>query len=89
LGDIEGNSGIVTIVASLDASVAPSASIADKSTTAALVVTLLNHIRLLDRLMDEARIEKIVKIKKSLADGTYRVDAAEVASKIIGLLQEP
>jgi anti-sigma28 factor (negative regulator of flagellin synthesis) len=39
--------------------------------------------------MDEARMQKIAKIKKAMADGTYNVSAAEVARKIIDHMQEP
>jgi flagellar biosynthesis anti-sigma factor FlgM len=43
----------------------------------------------LDKSTDEARREKIEKIKKALADGTYHVSAAEVARKIIDSMREP
>jgi anti-sigma28 factor (negative regulator of flagellin synthesis) len=39
--------------------------------------------------MNEARLNKIEKIKKALADGTYHVSAAEVARKIIDNMREP
>jgi anti-sigma28 factor (negative regulator of flagellin synthesis) len=39
--------------------------------------------------MDEARLNKIEKIKKALADGTYHISAAEVARKIVDTMQEP
>lgn len=53
------------------------------------VQALLDHIRALDKTMDEARTEKIANIKKALADGTYHVSAAEVASKIVDAMREP
>ena len=39
--------------------------------------------------MDQARVEKLLKIKKALADGTYHVSAAEVARKIIDHMKDP
>jgi anti-sigma28 factor (negative regulator of flagellin synthesis) len=89
LGGFEDNRGTLPLVASPDAPVASVSSIADKSTIATLIVSLLDQIRSLDKVMDEARIEKIAKIKKALADGTYHVSAAEVATKIIDLMKEP
>jgi hypothetical protein len=53
------------------------------------VHALLDHIRALDKPMDEARVNKIENIKKALADGTYHVSAAEVARKIIDSMREP
>jgi anti-sigma28 factor (negative regulator of flagellin synthesis) len=61
----------------------------DEPTLAARILSLLDHIRALDRSMDQARVEKLLKIKKALADGTYHVSAAEVARKIIDHMQEP
>jgi flagellar biosynthesis anti-sigma factor FlgM len=61
----------------------------DKDTLAAKIQSLLDHIRALDKSMDGARVEKIAKIKKALADGTYHVSAADVARKIIDHMQEP
>jgi flagellar biosynthesis anti-sigma factor FlgM len=58
-------------------------------TLAARVLALLDHIRALDKSMDQARTEKIENIKKALADGTYHVSAAEVARKILDDMQEP
>jgi flagellar biosynthesis anti-sigma factor FlgM len=55
----------------------------------AKVQALLDHIRALDQSMDEARLTKVEKIKKALADGTYHVSAAEVARKIIDCMREP
>lgn len=56
---------------------------------AAKMLALLDRIRALDRSMDEARMQKIAKLKKAIADGTYNVSAAEVAQKIIDQLDEP
>jgi flagellar biosynthesis anti-sigma factor FlgM len=50
---------------------------------------LLDHIRALDKSVDDARTERIENIKKALADGTYHVSAAKVARKIIDTMQEP
>jgi flagellar biosynthesis anti-sigma factor FlgM len=55
----------------------------------ARIKALLDHIRALDQSMDEGRVNKIEKIKKALADGTYHVSAAEVARKIIDNMREP
>jgi flagellar biosynthesis anti-sigma factor FlgM len=62
---------------------------AEEPTLTAKVQALLDHIRALDQSMDEARLNKIEKIKKALADGTYHVSAAEVARKIIDNMREP
>jgi hypothetical protein len=61
----------------------------EELTPTARVQALLNHIRALDQSMNEARLNKIEKIKKALADGTYHVSAAEVARKIIDNMREP
>jgi anti-sigma28 factor (negative regulator of flagellin synthesis) len=61
----------------------------DEQSLAAKIQSLLDHIRALDKTMDQARVEKLLKIKKALADGTYHVSAAEVARKIIDHMQEP
>jgi anti-sigma28 factor (negative regulator of flagellin synthesis) len=53
------------------------------------VQALLDHIRALDKTMDDARTEKLTNIKKALADGTYHVSAAEVARKIVDAMREP
>lgn len=53
------------------------------------ILALLDHIRTLDKSMDEARVKKLANIKKALADGTYHVSAAEVARKLIDQLREP
>ncbi len=39
--------------------------------------------------IDEARREKIEKLKKAVADGTYSVSAEEVARKLIEHMLEP
>ena len=39
--------------------------------------------------IDEARREKIEKLKKAVADGTYSVSAEEVARKLIEHMTEP
>jgi flagellar biosynthesis anti-sigma factor FlgM len=62
---------------------------AEEPTLTAKVQALLDHIRALDQSMDEARLNKIEKIKKALADGSYHVSAAEVARKIIDNMREP
>jgi flagellar biosynthesis anti-sigma factor FlgM len=69
------------------ASRAPSSQ--GEPTLTAQVQALLDHIRALDKSMDEARVNKIENIKKALADGTYHVSAAEVARKIIDSMREP
>jgi flagellar biosynthesis anti-sigma factor FlgM len=56
---------------------------------AAKIQGLLDHIRALDKSIDEARKKKIANIKKALADGTYDVSAAEVAHKLIDQMREP
>jgi flagellar biosynthesis anti-sigma factor FlgM len=61
----------------------------DERALAAKIQSLLDHIRALDKSMDQARVEKIAKIKKALADGTYHVSAAEVARTILDNMQEP
>jgi anti-sigma28 factor (negative regulator of flagellin synthesis) len=58
-------------------------------TLAVKLQDLLERIRGLDKSMDAARLEKIAKIKKALADGTYHVSAADVAWKIIDQMREP
>jgi flagellar biosynthesis anti-sigma factor FlgM len=61
----------------------------EEPTLAAKVQAPLDHIRALDKSMDDERTEKIANIKKALTDGTYHVSAAEVARKIIDTMQEP
>ena len=39
--------------------------------------------------IDEARREKIEKLEKAVADGTYSVSAEEVAGKLIEHMREP
>jgi anti-sigma28 factor (negative regulator of flagellin synthesis) len=62
---------------------------AEEPILTAKIHALLDCIRGLDQSMDEASLNKIEKIKKALADGTYHVSAAEVARKIIDTMQEP
>lgn len=62
---------------------------ARKPTKSEKILALLDHIRTLDKSMDEARVKKIANIKKALADGTYHVSASEVARKLIDQLREP
>jgi anti-sigma28 factor (negative regulator of flagellin synthesis) len=61
----------------------------EELTPTARIKALLDHIRALDQSMGGARLNKIEKIKKALADGTYHVSAAEVARKIIDNMREP
>jgi flagellar biosynthesis anti-sigma factor FlgM len=61
----------------------------EESTRTARIQALLDHIRALDKSMDEARRSKIENIKKALADGTYHVSAADIARKILDHMQEP
>jgi len=42
-----------------------------------------------ESVIDEARREKIEKLKKAVADGTYNVSAEEVALKLIDHMLEP
>jgi anti-sigma28 factor (negative regulator of flagellin synthesis) len=42
-----------------------------------------------DNAIDHLRLEKIEKIKKAIADGTYRVSAEEVARKVMEHMLEP
>jgi flagellar biosynthesis anti-sigma factor FlgM len=60
-----------------------------EETPTATMQALLDHIRALDKSVDDARTERIENIKKALADGTYHVSAAKVARKIIDTMQEP
>jgi hypothetical protein len=60
----------------------------EEPTPMARIQALLDHIRALDKSMDKARRNKIETIKKALADGTYHVSPAEVASKILENMQE-
>ena len=39
--------------------------------------------------IDDARREKVAKLKKAVADGTYNVSAEEVADKLIEHMLEP
>ena len=55
------------------ASRAPSSP--EEPTLTAQVQALLDHIRALDKSMDDARVNKLASIKKALADGTYHVSA--------------
>ena len=61
----------------------------DEPSAAAKMQVLLDHIRALDKSIDEARMKKIANIEKALADGTYHVSAAEVARKLIDQMREP
>jgi anti-sigma28 factor (negative regulator of flagellin synthesis) len=61
----------------------------DEPTIAAKIQVLLDHIRALDKSIDEARMKKIANIEKALADGTYHVSAAEIARKLIDQMREP
>jgi anti-sigma28 factor (negative regulator of flagellin synthesis) len=71
----------------IPASRAPSSP--EEPTPTARIQALLDHIRALDKPMDEARSNKIENIKKALADGTYHISAAEVARKILDSMREP
>jgi flagellar biosynthesis anti-sigma factor FlgM len=42
-----------------------------------------------DSAVDAERLEKINKLKKAIADGTYNVSAEEVARKLIEHMREP
>jgi anti-sigma28 factor (negative regulator of flagellin synthesis) len=42
-----------------------------------------------DSAIDAERLEKINKLKKAIADGTYNVSAEEVARKLIEHMREP
>lgn len=66
-----------------------SSSPPDAQTLADKIQALLEHIRGLDKSMDQARVQKLMKIKKAVADGTYHVSAVEVARHLIDHMQEP
>ena len=53
------------------------------------ILALLDQIRAMDKTMDEARAAKIANIRKAISEGTYRVNAAEVARRIIDQIDEP
>jgi anti-sigma28 factor (negative regulator of flagellin synthesis) len=61
----------------------------EEPTPTARIQALLDHIRALDKSMDEARFNKIENLRKALADGTYHVSAAKVARKILDSMREP
>jgi flagellar biosynthesis anti-sigma factor FlgM len=61
----------------------------EETTHSAKIQALLDRILALDKPMDKVRMEKIAKIKKALANGTYHISAADVARKIIDHMQEP
>jgi flagellar biosynthesis anti-sigma factor FlgM len=80
---------ILPLAASPDNQTLSGSSRPEGPTLAAKIQELFDRIRALDKSMDHARLEKIARIKKALADGTYHVSAAEVARKIIDYMQEP
>ncbi len=61
----------------------------EKLTSAETIQVLFDQIQSLDKAMTAVRMEKIARIKKALAEGTYHVSAADVARKIIDAMQEP
>jgi flagellar biosynthesis anti-sigma factor FlgM len=61
----------------------------EEPTHSAKIQALVDRILAMDKSMDQVRVEKIAKIKKALANGTYHVSAADVARKIIDHMQEP
>ena len=73
----------------LDSPVSRVSSGPEELTPTARIKALLDHIRSLDKSMDEARVNKVTNITKAMADGTYHVSAAEVARKIIDNMREP
>jgi flagellar biosynthesis anti-sigma factor FlgM len=88
VANLDGDIPIVPLLAA-DSPTSSGSSQPDEPTLAAKMQALLDQIRALDKSMDQARVEKIAKIKKALADGTYHVSAAEVARKIIDYMREP
>ena len=80
---------ILPLAASRDNPTSSGSSRPEEPPLAAKVQAVLDQIRALDKSIDEARMQKIARIKKAIADGTYHVDAAEVARKIIDHMQEP
>jgi flagellar biosynthesis anti-sigma factor FlgM len=89
MADLEGDMPIIPLMATPDSPTSSGSSPPDEPKLAAKIQALLDQIRGLDKSMDQARVEKIAKIKKALADGTYHVSAAEVARKIIDHMREP
>ena len=80
---------IVPLAASPDNPRLSGSSHPEEPPLARKIQALLDQLRALDKPMDYARLEKITKIKKALADGTYHVSAADVARKILDHMQEP
>jgi flagellar biosynthesis anti-sigma factor FlgM len=89
VADLDGDMPIIPFVAAPDSPTSSGSSRPDEPKLAAKIQALLDQIRALDKSMDQARVEKIAKIKKALADGTYHVSAAEVARKIIDYMRVP
>jgi anti-sigma28 factor (negative regulator of flagellin synthesis) len=61
----------------------------EEPTLTSKVQAVLDHIRALDKSMNEARTETIECIKNALADGTFQVSGAEVARRIVDQMREP
>lgn len=89
MANLDGDMPIIPLIGAPDSPTSSGSSQPDEPKLAAKIQALLDQILALDKSMDQARVEKIAKIKKSLADGTYHVSAAEVARKIIDHMQEP
>jgi anti-sigma28 factor (negative regulator of flagellin synthesis) len=89
VADLDGDIPIVPLMVAPDSPTSSGSSQPDEPKLAAKIQAILDQFLALDKSMDQARVEKIAKIKKALADGTYHVSAAEVARKIIDYMREP
>jgi flagellar biosynthesis anti-sigma factor FlgM len=89
VADFDGDMPMIPLMAAPGNRTSSGSCPPDEQALAAKIQSLLDRIRALDKSMDEARMEKIAKIKKALADGTYHVRAAKVARKIIDHMQDP
>jgi flagellar biosynthesis anti-sigma factor FlgM len=89
VADLDSDMPIISLMVAPDSPTSSGSSQPDEPKLAAKIQALLDQIQALDKSMDQARVEKIAKIKEALADGSYHVSAAEVARKILDNMQEP